>query len=145
MTFFAVYVTLYLLHRWTAIESCLICRTQKVPLLQRIAQSTIVIFGASLVCLSRIYLRYHTPLQVLYGALIGAILGVAWYIFVVILRALGFVDWLLHVWFVEMLWFKDGDIGSLEHDLCEEWMEWRKSQELERSHQNGSKTKVKAT
>jgi PAP2 superfamily len=119
----------------------LIIRTQKIPLLLRLAQSTTVIIGASLVCLSRIYLRYHTPLQVLCGVLIGATLGVAWYMFVILLRAVGFVDWLLHVWFVEMLWFKDGDIGSLEHDLREEWMEWRISQELERSKQNGSKLK----
>jgi len=129
----------------SAIELCLIIRTQKIPLPIRLAQSVVVIFGASVVCLSRIYLRYHTPLQVLCGVFIGATLGVAWYIFVIILRAVGFVDWLLHQWFVEMLWFKDGDIGSLEHDLCEEWVEWRKAQEIERAKQNGSKRKVKAT
>ena len=108
----------------------------------RVAQCVVVIFGASLVCLSRIYLRYHTPLQVAYGVLIGAILGVAWYLFVIMLRKVGFVDWLLHWWVVEMLWFKDGDIGSLEHDLHEEWAEWRKSQEIEKLSQNGKQKKI---
>lgn len=36
-----------------------------------------------------------------------------------------------------MLWFKDGDIGSLEHDLSEEWMVWRQLRDKE------SKAKVK--
>jgi len=72
------------------------------------------------------YLRYHTLRQVLIGVGIGAILGLSWYITVLILRVTGWVDWVLHIRVVEMLWFKDGDIGSLEHDLREEWLEWRK-------------------
>jgi len=31
-----------------------------------------------------------------------------------------------------MFWFKDGDIGSLEHDLREEWEEWRAQQDKEK-------------
>jgi hypothetical protein len=38
-----------------------------------------------------------------------------------------------------MLWFKDGDIGSLEHDLYEEWMEWRAQRS--RDKESGSKVK----
>jgi hypothetical protein len=38
-----------------------------------------------------------------------------------------------------MLWFKDGDIGSLEYDLQEEWIEWRK----ERNEKGGVKMKGK--
>lgn len=79
-----------------------------------------------MVAYSRIYLQYHTPPQVLVGVGIGAILGISWYVSVLVLRASGAVDWILHLPVVEMLWFKDGDIGSLEHDLREEWMEWRK-------------------
>ena|ERR1700736_4337172 len=103
----------------------------KTPLWLRIAQSLIVLIGASVVCMSRVYLRYHTPRQVLIGAGIGAILGVAWYITVVILRAIGVVEYVLHTPVVELLWFKDGDIGSLEHDLHEEWVEWRKQRNRE--------------
>ena len=82
-----------------------------------------------MVALSRMYLRYHTLPQVLIGVVIGALLGLAWYITVLILRVTRWVDWILHIRAVEMLWFKDGDIGSLEHDLHEEWVEWRKLHE----------------
>jgi dolichyldiphosphatase len=103
----------------------------KTPLPLRIAQSVIVVIGASIVCMSRIYLRYHTPRQVLIGVGIGAILGVAWYITVIILRTIGVVEYVLHLRVVELLWFKDGDIGSLEHDLHKEWVEWRQQRESE--------------
>jgi dolichyldiphosphatase len=96
-----------------------------MSLLVRIAQAFGVITAGSMVCISRIYLRYHTPRQVLFGVAIGAILGVAWYVTVMILRMMGLVDWVLHLKAVELFWFKDGDIGSLEHDLREEWVEWR--------------------
>lgn len=104
----------------------------KSALIVRIAQSTVVIFGASLVCISRAYLRYHTTRQVLFGAGIGAFLGLVWYVVVLILRAVGLVESILHLQIVELLWFKDGDIGSLEHDLHEEWVEWRKARNKEK-------------
>jgi dolichyldiphosphatase len=75
---------------------------------------------------SRVYLRYHTLKQVITGSCIGVILGMAWYIAVWVLRRTGWVDWLLQWPVLEMLWFKDGDIGSLEHDLEQEWREWRR-------------------
>lgn len=96
-----------------------------MTLLWRLAHGLVVFVAASVVSMSRIYLRYHTPRQVAIGAGIGACVGVAWYIFVMILRYTGWVDWVLQIRAVEMLWFKDGDIGSLEHDLQEEWVEWR--------------------
>jgi len=65
-------------------------------------------------------------------------LGIAWYITVVVLRYLGAVDWVLQWRVVELLWFKDGDIGSLEHDLYEEWIEWR----AQRTKEQGLKVKV---
>jgi len=48
---------------------------------------------------------------------IGAVVGATRYNVVLILQTSGVVDWMLHWWIVEMLWFKNGDIGSLEHDL----------------------------
>jgi dolichyldiphosphatase len=108
--------------------------TAKMTLLVRIAQAWAVITAASMVCISRIYLRYHTPRQVLFGVAIGAFLGVAWYIMVMILRMTGWVDWVLHLKAVELFWFKDGDIGSLEHDLREEWVEWRSVEHAGEKH-----------
>jgi dolichyldiphosphatase len=138
MTFFAAYVTVYLLHRYTN-PRFFDDRTVKSSFIVRIAQSSVVIFGASLVCISRVYLRYHTTRQVLFGAAIGVFLGLAWYVVIITARAVGLVDWVLHLQVVELLWFKDGDIGSLEHDLHEEWVEWRK----DRNKENEVKMKVK--
>ena len=104
----------------------------------RVLQSMVVLSGASLVCMSRIYLRYHTVRQVLAGSGTGAFLGIAWYITVVVLRYLGVVDWVLQWRVVELLWFKDGDIGSLEHDLYGEWIVWR----AQRNKEQGLKVKV---
>jgi len=94
-------------------------------------QSLVVCCGAAMVCTSRLYLRYHTQRQVLTGVGIGVILGIAWHITIIILRRTGWVDWILRLRIVEMLWFKDGDIGSLEHDLHEEWLEWRQQRDKE--------------
>jgi dolichyldiphosphatase len=126
MTFFAVYVTLYLIHRFPPTSSNAHDRTAKITLWIRVLESVIVVGGAGLVAYSRIYLQYHTPPQVLVGVAIGAILGLGWYAVVLLLRAVGVVDVILHLRVVEMLWFKDGDIGSLEHDLRGEWREWRR-------------------
>lgn len=101
-------------------------RTTKFALWIRVLESGIVVGGAGLVAYSRIYLQYHTLPQVLVGVTVGALLAVGWYCTVLVLRAVGIVDVILHLKAVEMLWFKDGDIGSLEHDLREEWREWRK-------------------
>jgi dolichyldiphosphatase len=138
MTFFAVYVTLYLLHRYRTLKISAYNRTRKTALAVRVLQSMVVLSGASLVCTSRIYLRYHTTRQVLAGSGTGAVLGIAWYITVIVLRYLGIVDWVLQWRVVEMLWIKDGDIGSLEHDLYEEWLEWR----AQRNKEKVSKVKV---
>jgi len=145
MAFFAVYVTLYLIHRFPhskrGIKSNV--RTAKDSIWIRLLESIIVLAGASTVAYSRIYLQYHTFLQVVAGMGIGAVLGASWYGTVLALRASGVVDWILHLRIAELLWFKDGDIGSLEHDLREEWIEWRKSHdEMHHKHENKSmKTK----
>lgn len=99
-----------------------------MTLVWRLAHCLVVIVAAGVVSMSRVYLRYHTPRQVAIGAGIGAVLGVAWYVFIMVLRYTGWVDWALRITPMEMLWFKDGDIGSLEHDLQKEWMEWRQQQ-----------------
>jgi dolichyldiphosphatase len=103
-------------------------------------QSFVVCCGAATVCTSRVYLRYHTQRQVLTGAGVGVVLGISWYITVMILRWTGWVDWVLRLKVVEMLWIKDGDIGSLEHDLHEEWFKWRQRRDKELARQKKGKT-----
>lgn len=38
-----------------------------------------VVAGAAVVCFGRVYLQYHTPLQVLAGAALGSLCGAAWF------------------------------------------------------------------
>ena len=61
------------------------------------------------------------------------ILGVAWYVIVGLLRVSGWIDWVLRIPVFEMLWFKDGDIGSLEHDLQQEWLVWKTQHSIQKS------------
>lgn len=53
-------------------------RRSPLPLVFRVLYSAALIVLALLVCVSRLYLLYHTKEQVLAGALVGAVLGIAW-------------------------------------------------------------------
>src|SRR5271169_4114430 len=98
MCFFATYVTLYLVFRYPPSPHnyhLLFFRTHKFKLWLRCVQSLLVIMGSGTVCMTRIYLRYHTARQVLCGGGIGVLLGLMWYLTVGTLRILGVVDWVL--------------------------------------------------
>jgi len=67
--FFVAYMTLFI-----AIRQHLTNTTY--PRLFKCAQIKIMLVGAAVVCIGRLYLRQHTNAQVAYGVLIGAALGV---------------------------------------------------------------------
>ncbi len=83
---------------------------------------------AGLVCLSRIYLAYHTPNQVLAGVSIGILTGISWSTFLVFMKRVGFVNWLLDLFPVRLLRIKDGSI-SLDDALYSEWLESRQKRQ----------------
>ncbi|XP_014216566.1 dolichyldiphosphatase 1 [Copidosoma floridanum] len=72
MWFIAAYMTLFVIYRLHQISEKF----------WRILIVLACIASALLVTYSRIYLQYHTYSQVTYGAIIGAIVGIAWFIFV---------------------------------------------------------------
>lgn len=59
----------------------------------RLLLSVISIFTASSVAMSRIYLIYHTPKQVLVGVAAGSIFAMIWFAFTSVLRSEGWVEW----------------------------------------------------
>lgn len=113
MGFFATYVIL-----WT-LRNC-----KKTSLLLRLARSFVVLGTAGAVCVSRIYLTYHTVEQVVIGFLIGFGSGLAWYIFFRLLKNIGIIEWILDHPFAQYFWLKD---TMIDEGLETEWYSWRAS------------------
>lgn len=67
MFFAAAYVLLFASLRWGQ------------PLYARVGWCLVAVCFAAAVTLSRVYLMYHTPEQILVGALVGSVAGVAWF------------------------------------------------------------------
>lgn len=84
--------------------------------------STAVIVVAILVAVSRIYLHYHTPSQVLVGCVVGTIFAVAWFAFTEYTRRKGWINWILELQLVRQARVRD---LLCEEDLVEiGWQVW---------------------
>ncbi|KPI37934.1 putative dolichyldiphosphatase [Cyphellophora attinorum] len=92
--YFCLHLTLFLVlrHQTSQQTSTSHRPTSKI---ERLALSILVSFVAFLVATSRIYLNYHTPLQVWTGFGIGLAFAVLWFGFTTYLRSNGWVDWAL--------------------------------------------------
>lgn len=75
--FFSTYVTLFVILRLHHVSS----NASPFEKTGRILVLIACWFLAGLVCLSRIYLQYHTLGQVIVGSTVGAITGVSWFTF----------------------------------------------------------------
>lgn len=116
VAFFSVYITLWMF-----------LRNRHLTPAYRYGLSTLALTAAICISLSRVYLSYHTPKQVLAGTSVGVLLGITWYLFTGFVRStpLRFAGrrvWEWVMWFGGFLWAKDMclDVDLVEHD----WNVW---------------------
>lgn len=74
---------------------------------QRVVGSAALVVLLVLVAFLRVYLLYHTPQQVLVGAAVGALLGLAYFGIIAVARDVGFIDWILGWGAVRYFYIKD--------------------------------------
>ncbi|KAK2816733.1 hypothetical protein FQN49_008038 [Arthroderma sp. PD_2] len=119
MGYFAVFFTLFLLFRHSPSSSIF---AGYLSVLERVGVATLACAGAVMVAVSRIYLNYHTPEQVLAGSVIGMIYGFVWFEIGTYLRQSGWLGWVLDL---ELLrYFRIRDLLPRE-DLTESgWQRW---------------------
>ena len=132
-TFFSVSLTLFLLLRHTPPSSPLSQRdriTYKNPeyyhapltISQRALLSGLVLLLAVAISSSRIYLEYHTPLQVLVGCGAGTVSAAFWFIVTWWLRREGWVRYGIGSWIGKAGRWRD---LVVEEDLAEAgWRRW---------------------
>ncbi|OQE21625.1 hypothetical protein PENSTE_c011G07911 [Penicillium steckii] len=119
MTFFAVYLTLFLLFRHTPSYA------SSYPYCDFILRGALTIglcASAVAVSASRIYLNYHTPRQVLAGCGAGFVCACGWFVITGLLRRLGWIDWAADLTVSRLLRVRDLLVNE---DLAEAgWQRW---------------------
>jgi dolichyldiphosphatase len=89
---------------------------------QRFALSVLALASAAAVAVSRIYLNYHTPKQVLVGCFAGAVCAVVWFGFTTYLRRAGWVEWVLETELARL--FRVRDLVIQEDLVDSGWARW---------------------
>lgn len=90
----------------------------------RLAVSLAALALAALVAWSRVYLGYHSPRQVLAGALVGALCAAAWFAATALLRRSGWLAWVLDTRPAAALRLRD---LAVHEDVCQAgWEKWRR-------------------
>lgn len=133
VAFFAVYLALFLLFRHTFIYS-----TSRVisDYMVRMVLAFGLCVGAAGVAISRIYLNYHTPRQVLAGCAAGALCAFAWFFVTAFLRANGWIDWALELPTARFLRVRDLVVSE---DLAEAgWQRWKDRRKLKHGGDSNS-------
>ena len=127
MAFFAAYLTLFLLYRHTPTPAS---AYPYCDFLLRAALTVGLCAGASAVAVSRIYLNYHTPRQVLAGCSAGLVCACAWFVLTGALRRSGWIDWALNLTVARLVRIRDLVVSE---DMAEAgWQRWE-VQRLKRS------------
>lgn len=119
VAFFAIYLSLFLVFRHTFTYS-----TSRVVsnFTVRVVLAFILCLGAASVALSRIYLNYHTPKQVMVGCTAGTVLAFAWFAITGFLRSHGWIDWTLELSVARFMRIRDLVVSE---DLAEAgWQRW---------------------
>jgi dolichyldiphosphatase len=119
VTFFSLTLTLFLLFRHVPHPT-----ETHTPFsfFQRFMLSILAIVSAGAVAVSRIYLNYHTPKQVLVGCAAGAIYALVWFGFTTILRQTGWVEWGLDTELARF--FRVRDLVVQEDLVDSGWARW---------------------
>lgn len=80
-----------------------------------------IVVTAAAVCVSRVYLTYHTGSQVLLGVCVGLVFGIAWFSLFEVSRTHGLVDWILDLKIARYFLLKD---TTIDEGLRDEWHRW---------------------
>ncbi|CEL01704.1 Putative PAP2 domain protein [Aspergillus calidoustus] len=134
VSFFAVYMGLFLLFRQSSSPA------NQGPISRAIASLGIAL-AATAVAVSRIYLTYHTPRQVLAGCAVGVVFALAWFQFTGLLRSYGWIEWGLDHSTARFFRLRDLVVSE---DLAEAgWQRWETRRKAKRS-ENGGRSSSKA-
>lgn len=126
VAFFAVSMCLFLLVRHQPPTTARAKRRNDnhtpLTVAERALGGLLCLLMAASVAWSRIYLNYHTELQVLVGSAAGAVSGFAWFGITEVARRTGWVAWLVDL--PPSRWLRVRDL-CLEEDLCQAgWEKW---------------------
>ena len=134
IAFFSVTVTLFLLLRHTPPPPKERGLHTHLPYWQRVLLSVAVLLVAAAMGPSRVYLSYHTPLQVIVGISAGVLSAILWYAFTAYLRQEGWIDWALETKLAELGRWRD---LVIEEDPIEggwrRWLDKRQSQKRQQA------------
>ena len=133
VTFFSLYLTFFLVFRHMPAPAD---NHTPTTFLERLALSVVACICAGTVAASRVYLNYHTPKQVLVGCTAGAVIAVAWFLFTVLLRKYGWIEWALEMPLARFLRMRD---LTVTEDLADAgWGRWESRRKARRGIENGS-------
>lgn len=136
VSYFAVFLTLFLAFRHNPGTGTSFSIESPVTLIERISISVLACVGAVAVAASRIYLNYHTNVQVLAGCAAGVIFALFWFQLGSYLRRGGWVEWFLDTELSNILRVRD---LVIREDLAESgWQRW-KAMRLARRERPGRK------
>lgn len=121
MAYYATYIILWMTFR-----------VRYFSPLKKLSRGVSLIILCAVVSYARVYLHYHSPLQVAVGAAAGIACGAGWFIVVVFLRDLGIVDLLLDTYPARFFYIKDtaGEKSSFVRDEYSEWRRMRMKMKL---------------
>ena len=137
LAYFALTLALFLLLRHQPPSPSKQGTHHPLPFYQRALLSLAVGSVGVAVAASRVYLSYHTPLQVGVGVVAGLLSAAAWFAFTAWLRREGWIEWALDTRLAELGRWRD---LVVEEDLVEGgWLRWAERRRARRrEYMNGS-------
>lgn len=117
VAYFSLSLTLFLLvrhkpshatsHSQSTTDTMLYPTYRQSSFLERAFLSLLALSGAAAVALSRVYLSYHTPKQVIVGIIAGVSFAVVWFTVMSTLRQQGWIEWGLDTQLARLVRLRD--------------------------------------